>query len=328
MKITEVISFIENKAKDKKARVVICEGWDERCILAAADVLEKEITDITLLGNPDEIKNIANNLKVNISNADIIDFKNSELKNELSDKLYELRKNKGLTLEKAKELINDENYFGCMYAYSGFADAVAGSAICPTANLMRPALQIMRENGKLVSETCITYHKDSDRVFLYSDANLNIRPNSQELSEIAINAADCASDLGLIPKVAMLSFSTKGSGGDHEEILKIREAIKLVREKRPDLLIDGEMQVDAAVNLLASQKKAPNSLIKGDANVLVFPDLTSANIFLHSMGQFAGMSFGFTMLKGLQKPVSLVGRSTPKETVRNVIVSLAMESKK
>lgn len=321
----DLIKIMEKTAKKKPIKVVVCEGWDERCLRASAEILENKFAKIVLLGNPKEIKEKAKKLKVNISKAEIHDFKNSDLKDELIDKLVEARKHKGLTREEASKLIADENYFGCMLAYAGYADAVAGSAIGSTAELMRPALQILREKGKLVSEVSVLLDMKNERILFASDFSLNIEPSSEELAQITMNAVECARSFGIEPKVALLSYSTKGSGGDGDDLLKIRDAISIVKKKDKKLLIDGEMQVDAAVNPNAAKRKCPKSPLKGKADTLIFPNLMSSNIFIHGMGQFSNMGFEFTILNGLQKPVAILGRSTPDYAVRNMIISCAFQ---
>jgi len=323
----DLIKTLEDIAKKKTVKVVVCEGWDERCLKASADVLKNKLANLILLGNPSDINKKAKELNVDISKAEIVDFKNSELKQELAEKLVELRKHKGMTLEDANKLLEDENYFGCMYCYGGYADAVAGSAIGSTAELMRPTLQILREKGKIVSEVMILNDVKNKRIIFASDASLNINPSSEELAQIALNAADVVKGLKLTPKIALLSFSTKGSGGDGPEVQNILEAVKIAKKEDSKLMIDGEYQVDAAVNKEVAKRKCPDSKLKGEANTLIFPNLTSANIFAHGLGQFSDMEIEFTVLSGLAKPVVILGRSTPMEAVRNMIVSCAMQVK-
>lgn len=322
----DLIGIMEKLAKKKPAKIVICEGWDERCLEAVDDVLKKGLAKIVLLGNPDEIKKKAKEHNLDISGAEIVDFKNdTKLKDELAKKLVEVRKHKGMDLETAKKLMEDHNYFACMYALTGYADGVAGSAITSTAALMRPALQILRKKDSMVSEVCILTDKKNDRIIFGTDFSMGISLTKEQLAQVALNAAKAVRTFNLEPKIAMLSFSTKGSGGDGPEVQLIRDAIKIVKEKDPELLIDGELQVDAAVSEFGMKKKCPDSPLKGDANTLVFPNLTAANIFAHGLGQFSDMTIDFSMLEGLQKPVGIVGRSTPVKTVRNIIVSCAME---
>lgn len=321
--MTNLIKIMEKIARKKPVKIVVCEGHDERMLKASADILKRKLAKLILFGEPKVIEKKAKKLKINIK-AEILDFKKSELKGELAEKLVELRKHKGLTLEEAKKLIEDENYFACMYVYSGYADALAGSAICPTAALMRPALQILRKGG-LVSEVCALNDVKNNRLLFGTDFSMNISPSAEDLAQMTLNAVKCVKRFNIKPKVALLSFSTKGSGGNVPELQPIKDALKIVKEKMPDLIIDGELQVDAAVNKFAVKKKCPDSPLKGEANTLIFPNLMAANIFAHSMGQFSDMTLDLAILEGLNKPVGIVGRSTPVDTVRNIIVSCAMQ---
>ncbi len=321
----DIIGIMEEIAKKKPAKIVICEGWDERCLRSTADILKNKLAQIVLLGNPKEIEEKAKEFGVDVSEAEVVDYKNSELKDELTEKLVEVRKHKGLTLDEAKKLIEDENYFGCMYAYCGHADAVAGSAIGSTAALMRPALQTLREKGKVVSEVSIMNDAKNDKVIFASDFSMNIDPDAEGLAQMTFNAVDCVKNFNIEPKVGLLSFSTKGSGGNSPALEVIREAVGIVKREMPDLIIDGELQVDAAMDSSAAKSKCPGSPLKGEANTLIFPNLMAANIFAHGLGQFSDMTFIFTVMKGMTKPVVILGRSMPLESVKNMIVSCAMQ---
>lgn len=320
----DIIGIMEKLARKKPVKVVVCEGWDERCLRAAESIAKNKLAEIILLGDPNLIKEKAKEFNLDIGKTEIIDFKNSELKEELAEKLTELRKHKGMTIEEAKKLVQNENYFGCMYVYCGYADAAVGSAICPTGELMRPALQILRKKDALVSEVSILNDVKNDRILFGSDFSLNIDPNAEELAQIALNAAECARDFTLEPKVALLSFSTKGSGGEHPSIQVVKDAVRIAKEKDKSLLIDGELQVDAAVSKFGAERKCPDSPLKGDANTLIFPNLTASNIFAHGIMQFSDMKLEFAILKGLAKPVGILGRSVPVSVIRNMIVSCAM----
>ncbi|MBD3310490.1 hypothetical protein GF351_04680 [Candidatus Woesearchaeota archaeon] len=321
----DFVSVMEKKAKEKPVRIVVCEGWDERCLQASADVLEKGLAELILLGDVEEIRKKAEELEIDVSKAEMIDFRNSELRKELAEKLLEARKHKGMTAQQADKLISDENYFGCMYCFAGYSDAVAGSAIGSTAALMKPALQILRKKGKLVSEVCVFTDVKNNRTIFGSDFSLNTAPSPEELAAIAMNAAEAVREYDIEPKAALLSYSTKGSGGDGPEIMAVRDAVELVKKQDPKLMVDGELQVDAAVNPWAAKRKCPDSPLKGEANLLIFPNLTASNIFAHGLGQFSEMTMDFTILKGMAKPVAILGRSTPMETVRNMIVGCAMQ---
>jgi phosphate acetyltransferase len=324
MKI-DLVPIMEKIAMEHPARIVVCEGWDKRCLQATADILKRKLAKIILLGDPEIIRKKAEALGLNIEGAEIEDINRSSRKAELIDKLVDARKHKGMTKEQAAKMIEEVHYYGCMFAKAGYADGVAGSAIGSTAELMRPALQILREKGRIVSEVGILDDVKNDRTMFESDGSLNINPDSVDLSQIAINAAHVVRSFGIEPKIAMLSFSTKGSGGHGPIVELAREATAIVRKKDPSLIIDGELQVDAAVSPYAAKRKCPNSPIKGDANTLIFPNLTAANIFMHGMMQFSEMKFEFTIIEGLTKPVGIVGRSTPWEMVRNITVSCAMQ---
>ena len=226
----------------------------------------------------------------------------------------------------AEKLLEDENYFACTYVLDGMADALVGSKICSTAALMKPALQILRQKGKIASEVVVFYSPKHDKAFFTSDCSMNIDPSPEERAQVAINAINSAKAVGLEPKCAFISFSTNGSGGNHPNIESVRESVAIVKKEMPDVLVDGELQIDAAVSPYACKRKCPDSSLKGDANVLVFPDLNSGNIFAHSMGQFSELKMIFSMLPGLKKPVGILGRSTPTEFVVNMIYAVAMEA--
>ncbi len=326
MNAQELIQHVTKIAKEKHPTVVICEGWDERVIQAAAEILAEDICDIILLGDETEIKNKAKDLNVDISKANIRNPKTDEKKDEYAKQLQELRKHKGMTEEDAKKLIEDVNYFGCMLAKLDEVDSVCGSCICPTADLMRPAFQILgkKEGYVTVSEVSIIEHKGSGNIYFMSDFSLNIEPGVEELAQIAINAAEAVKLLGIEPKVAMLSFSTKGSG-ENPILQPIRDALAIVKQKMPDLVIDGELQGDAAVKPDSAKRKCPDSPIQGDANVLIYPNLTASNIACHLLYAFAPIEFLATMLMGTPKPVTIYGRSASKQMVKNLTICNAMQ---
>lgn len=321
---TQIMKNLKEKVKLKKRKIVIAEGWDETCLEAAHDLLKENLVDVIILDNG-EVKEKAIKLNLDISKTEVIDYKNFKEKNNLIEHLYELRKHKNITKEDAEKLLEDENYFACMYVHCGYADALVGSKICPTAKLMKPVLQLLRKKDCLVSEISIVYIPKINRVIFFSDASLNIDPNEKELANMALNASEITKNFDIEPKIALLSFSTKGSGGDNEKTLKVRNAVKIVKEKEPNILIDGEIQFDAAVNPYAMQRKCPDSVLKGDANVLIFPDLNASNIFMHGLMQVTDSEVLFTLTSGLEKPAGVLGRSTPKEYVINLIYALAME---
>ena len=323
-----LIKLMKQKAKAKRRKIVVAEGWEERCLKAADYVLREGYADLVLLGDEKKIKEEAKKLKIDITAAEIINPKKSDMRKKLAKDLYELRKAKGMTEEQALKLLDDVNYFGCMLVHIGYADGLAGSAICSTAELMRPALQIIKTKPdvNLVSEAMIMYDKKNKRVLFFSDCSLNIDPTTEQLAQIAVNAGDMAKSFNFKPKVALLSFSTKGSGGDADIIKKSIEAARIAQEKRPDYIIDAEYQGDAALNTKAAQRKCPDARLKGDANVLVFPNLTASNIACHLLGQLSDMKMEMSSLMGIRKPVMILGRSSPLETITNLIIMAAFEA--
>lgn len=322
----EILSSILKKAKSlkKKPVIVLTEGWDERGLKASEFIIKEDIADMILIGDESEIKKQAEKLKIDISSMQIINPKTSELTEELAQELLKLREKKGMTIEKAKKLIQDVNYFGCMLAYAGKADAVVGSLICPTAELMRPALQILRKG--FVNEVMVIHDPKRDKIFFGTDASLNIEPTVEQLAEMGINAAKCARMFDIEPNVGYISFSTYGSGGDVPQVQILKQAIKIFREKEPEINVDGEFQFDAAINPDAAKKKCPDSELAGKINTFVFPNLNASNIFTHGMMQFSELELLFPVIEGLNKPVAILGRSTPAELVKNMFVVAAVEA--
>jgi len=321
----DLVKIMHQKAKKNPITIVVCEGWDERCLKAVHEVIKKKIAKIVLLGDPQVIKKKAKALNVNIDDAPIIDYQRSKIQPELAKKLVALREEKGMTIEEAEVLVKDVNYFGCLYAACGYADAIAGSAIGSTAELMKPTLQILRKKDTLVSELAILEDVKNKRILFGADFSMNIDPSVEDLAQITLNAVDCVQSFGIKPRVALLSFSTKGSGGDMPQLQKLREVVELVKQKQPKIVIDGELQVDAAVNPSVAKRKCPKSPLRGAANTLIFPNLMASNIFCHAMLQFSDMKILFALLVGLRKPVAILGRSTSAETVKNMIVCLGMQ---
>ena len=321
-----LFTFIRKKAKEKLRTVVICEGWDERVLKATAKLLKEKLCRIILLGDEKIIKEKMKTAGVKFD-AEIINPKTAKQKKDLAHALYERRKSKGMTPEEANKLIEDVNYFGATMVLKGLADGMSGSCICSTAELMRPALQVLgtAEGSNLVSEVAIMHDTKKDRLFFVSDCSLNVDPTPEQLAQIALNAAECARYFHYTPKIALLSFSTKGSG-EHPILAPLRKTLEMVKQRNQKLLIDGEMQVDAAVNPDAARRKCPDSPLKGGANILIFPNLSVGNIFCHALLQFSEMEFLFSMLMGIKKPVTIMGRSVDAEHIERCILLTAAQA--
>lgn len=320
----DIMNIITAKAKEKKQKIIISEGWDDRALNAVDSVLRERICDIILVGDEAKIKTEMQKLKLDFR-AEIYDPKTYKKMDELVKELVELRKAKGMTEDKAKELLKDEQYFSMMLAHMDIGDGVAGSCICSTANFMRPALQIIKTlpGHNLVSEVAIMIDKKKDKLYFTSDSSLNVSPTADQLAEIAVNGGDCAQALGFEPKIALLSFSTKGSGGDGPEVQVIRDAAEIAQTKRPKYLIDGEYQVDAAIDPDAARRKNSEAPIQGNANVLVYPNLTAANITTHALMRFSELRFVYGFLMGMRKPVGIMGRSVDASHIKTTITIVA-----
>lgn len=280
------MSFIDDikiRAKKDIKTIVLPESMDRRTMEAADIILKDGIAKLIIIGNDEEINN--NSRGLDISRATIINPENSELTDDLINKLYELRKEKGMTLEEAKKLLlEDYMYYACMLVKTGRADGVVSGACHSSANTLRPALQIIKTapNVELVSAFFLMVVPDceygANGTFIFADSGLVQNPTSSELAAIAASSAKTFHELVQEkPVVALLSHSTMGSA-KHEDVDKVVEAVKIAKNKYPDYLIDGELQLDAAVDEDIAKSKAPDSKVAGHANVLVFPDLDAGNI--------------------------------------------------
>ncbi|SHF20996.1 phosphotransacetylase [Caldanaerobius fijiensis DSM 17918] len=322
----DVIGNIIEKAKSNIKKIVLAEGSEARNLKAAEIALKERIADIVLLGNEAEIKAAAKGL--NISGAEIIDPANSPKSEEYAQAFYELRKHKGMTIEKAREIVKDPMYYGCMMVKEDDADGLVSGAIHATADLLRPAFQIIKTapGVSVVSSSFIMIvpncNLGADGVLLYSDCGVIPNPTAEELASIAIAAARTMKTLvGVEPIVAMLSFSTKGSA-EHELVDKVRKATELAKKIAPDLQIDGELQADAALVPEVAELKAPGSKVAGHANVLIFPDLQAGNIGYKLTQRLAKAEAIGPLLQGLAKPVNDLSRGcSPEDIVAEIAIT-------
>lgn len=320
----DILKLIKEKAQEKINKILLVEGEDERIVKGASMAVEEKICNPILLGNKETIIKAASKKNANLDGITILDYKNHPELDEFAEKLAELRKHKGLTVKEAKELLKNPNYFGALMVKLGKADGAVGGCKFSTADWMRPVFQIIgRKKGVSVVSGCVIVMYD-DKPYFISDSDFNIVPDSGQLAQIAINAAGFAKGLGVKPKIALLSYSTKGSG-EHPSLEKIREALEIVKEKKPELAIDGELQFDVAVDPSHAKRKCPDSIIQGDANVLIVPDITSANILIHFIDQWTEYKFYGTFALGLEKPVGNGGRGFTPEQVKDLIASCAMQ---
>ncbi len=321
--MSDFLNRMKEAAKAEKKTIVLPEGEDPRTIEAAKKIIDEGLANLVILGDP---------AQVDVPGATVIDPRTAEKKQAYAEKFAELRKKKGVTLPEALEQMNDATYFGTMMVKMGDADGLVSGACHSTANTLRPALQILKTapGTKLVSAFFIMCTKSTygaDGTLLFADCGLNIDPNADELSEIALASAESwkAFMPGIEPKVAMLSFSTMGSAkGDVPT--KVQEAVKLANEKNPELALDGDLQLDAALVQSVADLKAPGSKVAGNANILVFPDLEAGNIGYKLVQRFAGAEAYGPVLQGIAKPVNDLSRGCSADDIVGVVAITAVQA--
>ncbi len=320
------------RAKADMKTIVLAEGEDIRTVEAAGMVLKEEYAKIVLLGNGEKIKAMAEEKGIDISKATIIDPETSDKTAEYADKFYEMRKAKGMTPEKASETLKNTLYYGVMMVNEGEADGMVAGAVNSSANVIRPSLQILKTKPgtKLVSSFFVIIVPDCEYgdhgKFIFSDSGLVENPDADAVSEIAIaSAASFKQLIGTEPKVAMLSYSTYGSAKS-ELVEKMQEATRLAKEKAPDLKLDGELQLDAAIVPSVGQSKAPGSDIAGSANVLIFPDLNAGNIGYKLAQRLAKAEAYGPVLQGVRKPVNDLSRGCTAEDIAGVVAITCVQA--
>lgn len=327
----DVLAGFKEKAKAKRRRIVLPEGAELRTLKGAAQAVAEGLAEPILLGNEAEIRALAQQEQISLDGLTIIDIASSTDLSAFAEQFYELRKHKGMTLEKAAQTVRNPLYYGNMMLLQGKADGLLAGADNTTGDVLRAALQTVKTKPgiKTVSGAFVmilpgqTYGDQG--VFIFGDCAVNPNPDSQQLADITISCAETKrSLLGGEPHVAMLSFSTKGSA-KHENVDKVTEALALVKEKQPELSVDGELQLDAAVVPSVAAKKAPGSTVAGQANVLVFPDLQAGNIGYKLVQRFAGATAIGPILQGMAKPVNDLSRGCSVQDVVDMIAITALQ---
>lgn len=321
-----LLENIVSKAKQQKVRIVLPEGNSERTLKAADIILREGIAELILLGQNDEIAYLAEKWNLNIEKATIINPSTSPKFDDYVKTFMELRKEKGITYEEARKTISDPMYYGPMMIYKGDAEGEVSGAEHTTADTVRPALQIVKTSPgiSVVSGGMIVVtkaeHLGYQGMFVFADVAIIPNPTAKQLAEIAISSAQTAkSILGVDePKVALLSFSTKGSA-KHELADKVIEAVNIAKQMKPDLSIDGELQADAALIESIGQKKSPGSRVAGHANVLIFPDLQSGNIGYKLVERLGGAQAIGPVLQGLGAPINDLSRGCSVEDIVHLV---------
>ena len=322
----ELFESLKFKIVRRHIKIVFPEATDPRILGAASRLRSEELVEPVLIGNPAEIEKAAEARGINIANFEILDPENYDRWDEMVEAFVERRNGKA-TKEQAEEILKDVNYFGTMLTYMGITEGMVSGAIHSTGDTVRPALQIIKTNPG-VSRTSGAFlmvrGRDQEK-YLFSDCAINVNPSAQELAEIAVDSAKTAELFDIDPKVAMLSFSTKGSA-KAPEVDKVVEATKIAQELAPEYEIDGELQFDAAYISAVAQLKAPESEVAGKATVFVFPDLQSGNIGYKIAQRFGNFEAIGPILQGLNKPISDLSRGSNEEDVYKLSIITAAQT--
>ncbi len=305
--------------------IVLPESSDDRILESASIILERNVARIILLGDPLAINTRARTLGFDLTKARIIDPTDDELLNKFAIEYAHLRAKKGVTFEQAKDRMHDPSYFGTMMVHFGMADGMVSGAVNTTANTIRPSLEFIKtkEGVKVVSSSFLMCMPD--RVLVYGDCAVNPDPTAEELADIAISSADTAAAFDIEPRVAMLSYST-GESGSGADVDKVREATRLVKERRPDLKVEGPIQFDAAVDPVVGQKKMPGSEVAGQATVFIFPDLNTGNNTYKAVQRTSGAVAVGPVLQGLNRPVNDLSRGALVDDIVNTVAITAIQA--
>lgn len=328
-----LLEKIKEKAKENKQTIVLPEGNEIRTIKAASIAQSEGIANVILIGNENDIKEKAKLESADLSGVQIIDHINSEEFDTYVNEFYEIRKNKGITLEKARDTLKDEVYFGTMMLKNKKADGLVSGAVHSTGDILRPALQIIKtsKDEKIVSSFFVmevpNCEYGEDGVFFFADCGVNIDPSAEELAHIAVSTSKSAKALaGIEPKVAMLSFSTLGSAKS-ESTEKVIEATRIAKSLVPsDVKIEGEFQLDAAIDKEIAKIKSPNSSVAGNANILVFPNLDAGNIGYKLTQRLAKAEATGPICQGFAAPINDLSRGCSVEDIVNTVAITAVQS--
>jgi phosphate acetyltransferase len=314
-----------DRARSDRKRIVLPEGEDDRILKAAGRLLQRGVADLTILGEEPQIRARAAELGVDMSAAVVLNPRTSELCDKFAEQYAELRKHKGVTVEQAREIIHDVSYFGTMLVHNDMVDGMVSGATHTTAHTVRPAFEIIGTTREVSTVSSIFLMCLADRVLAYGDCAIVPDPTSEQLADIAISSSRTAARFGIEPRVAMLSYST-GTSGSGADVDKVRAATELVRQRDPDLLVDGPIQYDAAVEPSVAKSKMPDSEVAGRATVLIFPDLNTGNNTYKAVQRSAGAIAIGPVLQGLKKPVNDLSRGALVEDIVNTVAITAIQA--
>ncbi|MGP4057088.1 phosphate acetyltransferase [Mycobacterium sp. 4D054] len=314
-----------DQARADRKRIVLPEGDDDRILKAAGRLLDRSVADLTILGDEAQIRSRAAELGVDLSDAAVLDPRTSDLCDRFAEQYAKLRAHKGVTVEQAREIMHDVSYFGTMLVHNDIVDGMVSGARHTTAHTVRPAFEIIKTQPDVSTVSSIFLMCLADEVLAYGDCAIVPDPTAEQLADIAISSARTAAQFGIEPKVAMLSYST-GTSGAGEEVEKVRKATELVRSRAPELLVEGPIQYDAAVEPSVAETKMPDSKVAGHATVLIFPDLNTGNNTYKAVQRSAGAIAIGPVLQGLNKPVNDLSRGALVEDIVNTVAITAIQA--
>lgn len=314
-----------DRARARCRRLVLPEGTDERILRATEVLLRRGVAELTLLGRPDEIARRTRELGVDLGDAQVVDPVTSPWRDEFAQAYAQLRAHRGVTAELAHDIVAQPNYFGTMMVQTGHADGMVSGATHTTAATIRPAFEIIRTVPGVSVASSVFFMLLADRVLVYGDCAVNPDPDADQLADIAISSADTAARFGIEPRVAMLSYST-GSSGAGADVEKVAAATKLVRERRPDLLVEGPIQYDAAIDPQVAATKLPDSPVAGRATVFIFPDLNTGNNTYKAVQRSAGAVAVGPVMQGLRRPVNDLSRGAGVPDIVNTVAITAIQA--
>jgi len=314
-----------DKAHKDKKRIVLPESEDERILRATEIILRRDIADIVLLGDEDEIKQRAKRLGLNIENAEFVDHTSKNMIDGFAEKFYEIRKAKGLNLDAAKDIVMHKNYFATMMVESGMVDGMVSGASHSTADTIRPALQIIKTIPGVSKVSSLFFMCFDTKVLIYGDCAINQDPDEDTLADIAIASAKTALAFEIEPRVAMLSYST-GESGSGEDVEKVRKATQIAKQKAPKLLVEGPIQYDAAINQEVADKKLKDSKVAGKATVFIFPDLNTGNNTYKAVQRSSGAIAIGPIIQGLKKPINDLSRGCLVADIVNTVAITAIQA--
>ncbi|OBF10956.1 phosphate acetyltransferase [Mycobacterium sp. 852002-10029_SCH5224772] len=313
------------QARSDRKHIVLPEGDDDRILRSAGRVLQRRVADLTILGDEAQIRQRSGELGVDLTDVTVIDPRTSQLRDEFANQYAELRKAKGVTVEQARETMRDTTYFGTMMVHNGMVDGMVSGAAHTTAHTVRPAFEIIKTAPAVSTVSSIFLMCLPDRVLAYGDCAIIPNPTPEQLADIAISSARTAAQFGIEPRVAMLSYST-GDSGSGADVDKVRTATQLVRERNPDLPVEGPIQYDAAIEPSVAATKLHDSPVAGRATVLIFPDLNTGNNTYKAVQRSAGALAIGPVLQGLRKPVNDLSRGALVEDIVNTVAITAIQA--